>query len=53
MQKSYITVLGWYPDSDKENYYQIFPNQYDENNLVEKSFNIPSKNNTKYKKCNR
>ena len=49
MQKSYITVLGWYPDSDKENYYQIFPNQYDENNLVEKSFNIPSKNNTKYK----
>ena len=49
MQKSYITVLGWYPDTDKENYYQIFPNQYDKNNLVEKSFNIPSKNNTKYK----
>ena len=48
MQKSYITVLGWYPDTDKENYYQIFPNQYDKNNLVEKSFNIPSKNNTKY-----
>ncbi len=49
MQKSYITVLGWYPDFDKENYYQIFPNQYDKNNLVEKLFNIPSKNNTKYK----
>ena len=43
-QPAYINVLGWYPDSDKDTYYKVFPNQFEKNNSVKKFFYIPRKN---------
>ena len=40
-KKSFISVYGWYPDIDANTYYQIFPNQYDENQVFEKKIQIP------------
>ena len=45
-KKAYINVLGWYPDIDKENYIRLYPNLYDKQNLLQNSFNIPSKENS-------
>ena len=46
-QKAFISVLGWYPDIDKDTYYKIFPNSYVKNNFYTEFFNIPNKE--KYK----
>ena len=40
-KKSFISVYGWYPDIDANTYYQIFPNQYDKNQVFEKKIQIP------------
>ena len=40
-QKSFISVYGWYPDLDANTYHQIFPNEYDKNQIFEKKINIP------------
>ena len=45
-KKAYVNVLGWYPDIDKENYIRLYPNLYDEENLLQNFFNIPSKENS-------
>lgn len=45
--KAYINVLGWYPDFDKKNYYKLYPNKFENNNLLEGKFNIPSEENLK------
>ena len=42
-QPAYINVLGWYPDSDKDTYYKVFPNQFEKNNSVKNFFYIPRK----------
>ena len=48
-QEAFINVLAWYPETDKENYHKLYPNQYEENNFLKDKFNIPTKNtNTKY-----
>ena len=36
-QKSFISVYGWYPDLDANTYHQIFPNEYDKNQIFEKT----------------
>ena len=49
-KEAFVNVLGWYPDIDKDNYYKLYPNQFEKNNLLEKKFNIPTRaNSTKYK----
>ena len=40
-KKSFISVYGWYPDIDANTYYQIFPNQHDENQVFERKIQIP------------
>jgi len=47
-KEAYVTILGWYPSVDKENYYKLYPNKHDMNNLLNESFFIPNKE--KYKK---
>ena len=27
-KNSYLTILGWYPDLNKDYYYKIYPNKY-------------------------
>ena len=46
-KKAFVSVLGWYPDIDKENYYKLFPNEFDKNNFLENKFYIPTKTNSK------
>lgn len=47
--EAYINVLGWYPNIDKENYYKLYPNQFEQNNLLNNKFNIPTRDtSTKY-----
>ena len=45
-EKAYVNVLGWYPDTDKENYIRLYPNQFEKDNLLQDNFNIPSKENS-------
>ena len=45
-KKAYVNVLGWYPDIDKENYIRLYPNLYDNENLLQNDFKIPSKENS-------
>ena len=48
-KEAFVNVLGWYPDIDKDNYYKLYPNQFEKNNLLQDKFNIPTKDNsTKY-----
>jgi len=47
-KKAYVTILGWYPSVDKKNYYKLYPNEHEMNNLLNESFFIPSKE--QYKK---
>ena len=49
-KEAFVNVLGWYPDIDKNNYYKLYPNQFEKDNLLENKFNIPTRaNSTKYK----
>ena len=49
-KEAFVSVLGWYPDIDKENYYKLFPNEFDNNNFLQNRFKIPTKiNSTRYK----
>ena len=49
-KEAFVNVLGWYPDIDKDNYYKLYPNQFENDNLLENKFNIPTRaNSTKYK----
>ena len=49
-KEAFVNVLGWYPDIDKDNYYKLYPNQFEIDNLLENKFNIPTRaNSTKYK----
>ena len=49
-KEAFVSVLGWYPDIDKANYYKLFPNKYDKNNFLQNRFNIPTRSNsTRYK----
>ena len=50
--EAFVYVLGWYPDIDKENYYKLFPNEFDKNNFLQNRFNIPTKNNSNRYKLN-
>ena len=45
-QKSFISIYGFYPDIDAENYYQIFPNKYDVKQEFEKYINVPRKSHS-------
>ena len=49
-KNSYLTILGWYPDLNKDYYYKIYPNKYTNNISFKGSFIIPDiqKINTKY-----
>ena len=46
-KEAFVSVLGWYPDIDKENYYKLFPNEFDKNNFLQNSFKIPTRINSK------
>ena len=49
-KEAFVSVLGWYPDIDKENYYKLFPNEFDKNNFLQNRFKIPTRSNsTRYK----
>ena len=49
-KEAFVSVLGWYPDIDKENYYKLFPNEFDKNNFLQNRFKIPTRiNSTRYK----
>ena len=49
-KEAFVNVLGWYPDIDKDNYYKLYPNQFEKDNLLEYKFNIPTRaNSNKYK----
>lgn len=49
-KEAFVSVLGWYPDIDKDNYYKLFPNEFDKNNFLKNRFNIPTRSNsTRYK----
>ena len=49
-KEAFVSVLGWYPDIDKDNYYKLFPNEFDKNNFLQNRFNIPTRSNsTRYK----
>jgi hypothetical protein len=41
-KKSFITVLGWYPDIKKNVYYKLYPNESDKNNFTKNKFSIPN-----------
>ena len=45
-EKAYINVLGWYPDIDKENYYKLYPNEFEKDNFLKKKFTIPTRDNS-------
>ena len=49
-KNSYLTILGWYPDLNKDYYYKVYPNKYAKSEYFKGSFNIPNlkKINTKY-----
>ena len=42
-QNSYISVLGWYPGLNSENYYRIFPIENEKNKIDKGLFSIPRK----------
>ena len=46
-KEAFVSVLGWYPDIDKENYYKLFPNEFDKNNYLQNRFKIPTRINSK------
>ena len=46
-KEAFVSVLGWYPDIDKENYYKLFPNEFDKNNFLQNRFKIPTRINSK------
>ena len=46
-KEAFVSVLGWYPDIDKENYYKLFPNEFDKNNYLKNRFKIPTRINSK------
>ena len=46
-KEAFVSVLGWYPDIDKENYYKLFPNEFDKNNFLQNGFKIPTRINSK------
>ena len=49
-KEAFVSVLGWYPDIDKENYYKLFPNEFEKNNFLQNRFKIPTRSNsTRYK----
>ena len=45
-KEAFVSVLGWYPDIDKENYYKLFPNEFDKNNFLQNRFKIPTRSNS-------
>ena len=48
-KNSYLTILGWYPDLNKNYYYKIYPNKYTKSISFKGSFNIPDIHKNKYK----
>ena len=48
-KKSYLTILGWYPNLNKDYYYKIYPNKYTKSKSFKGFFNIPDQQKNKYK----
>jgi len=42
-KKAFINILAWYPSIDEENYYRLFPNNFEKKTLFKNVFYIPTK----------
>ena len=41
-QQAYLSLLGWYPEFDGDNFYRIIPNSFDTPNAINGKFTFPS-----------
>ena len=41
-QQAYLSLLGWYPEFDGDNFYKIVPNDFDEPSVIKGKFAFPS-----------